>query len=54
MSATTPEQVEALAKKYISATDLDIIVVGEAKDIRPGLEKIGTVITYDQDLKPVK
>jgi zinc protease len=54
MSATTPEQVEALAKKYISATDLDIIVVGEAKDIRPGLEKIGTVITYDQDLKPTK
>ena len=54
MSATTPEQVEALAKKYISATDLDIIVVGEAKDIRPGLEEIGTVILYDQDLKPVK
>jgi zinc protease len=54
MSATTPQQVEALAKKYISATDLDIIVVGEAKEIRPGLEKIGKVIVYDQDLKPVK
>jgi predicted Zn-dependent peptidase len=53
MSATTPAEVEALAKKYISATDLDIIVVGEAKEIRPGLEKIGKVITYDQDLKPV-
>ena len=54
MSATTPDQVAALAKKYISATDLDIIVVGEAIEIRPGLEKIGKVIVYDQDLKPVK
>ena len=54
MSATTPANVEELAKKYLSSTDLAIIVVGEAKDVRSDLEKIGKVIVYDQDLKPVQ
>jgi len=53
MSETTPAQVQSLAKKYLSTTDLAIIVVGEAKDVQPELEKIGAVIVYDQDLKPV-
>ena len=53
MSETTPEKVQALAKKYLSTTDLAIVVVGEAKDVQPALEKIGKVIVYDQDLKPV-
>ncbi len=53
MSETTPEKVQALAKKYLSTTDLAIIVVGEAKDVQPALEKIGTVIVYDQDLQPL-
>jgi len=30
-----------------------VIVVGEAKEIQPELEKIGKVVVYDQDLKPV-
>ena len=30
------------------------LVIGEAKDIRSDLEKIGTIIVYDQDLNPVK
>ncbi len=53
MSEVTPAQVQALAKKYLSTTDIAIIVVGEAKDVQPALEKIGKVIVYDQDLKPV-
>lgn len=53
MAAITPTDVQTLAKKYLSTTDLAIIVVGEAKDVRPGLEKIGKVILYDQDLQPV-
>jgi len=53
MSETTPAQVQALAKKHLSTTDLAIIVVGEAKDVQPALEKIGKVIVYDQDLQPV-
>ena len=31
----------------------EIIVVGEAKEIKPELEKFGKVFVYDTDLKPV-
>jgi len=54
MSVVTPAQVEELAKKYLTAEDVAIVVVGEAKEIRPELEKIGKVIVYDQELEPVK
>jgi predicted Zn-dependent peptidase len=53
MGATTPAQVQALAKKYLTTENLAIVVVGEAKDIRPELEKLGKVVVYDQDLKSV-
>jgi len=52
MSVTTPAQVEELAKKYLTAENVAIVVVGEAKEIQPELEKIGKVIVYDQELKP--
>jgi predicted Zn-dependent peptidase len=52
MATTTPEQVQELAKKYLSLEDTAIIVVGEAKEVRPDLEKIGKVVEYDTDLKP--
>jgi predicted Zn-dependent peptidase len=54
MSVTTPQQVEDLAKKYLSTENAAIVVVGEAKEIQPELEKIGKVIVYDQELKPVQ
>ena len=53
MADTTPAQVQALARKHLRVDDLAIIVVGEAKDVQPALEKIGKVTVYDQDLKPV-
>jgi len=53
MSVVTPAQVEELAKKYLTATDVAIVVVGEAKEIKPELEKVGKVVVYDQELKPV-
>ena len=53
MATTTPAQVQALAKKHLNPADLAIIVVGEAKEVQPALEKIGKVTVYDQDLKPV-
>ena len=53
MSEVTPAQVETLAKKYLTAENVAIVVVGEAKEIQPELEKIGKVIVYDQELKPV-
>ena len=53
MSDTTPAKVQELAKKYLTKDNVAIVVVGEAKEIQPGLEKIGKVVVYDQDLKPV-
>ena len=41
MSETTPAKVQELAKKYISTENLAIVVVGEAKEIKPELEKSG-------------
>ncbi len=54
MAAVTPDQIAALAKRYLSTENAAIVVVGEAKDIKPELEKVGEVIVYDTDLKPVK
>ena len=53
MAATTAERVQELAKKYLSLENTAIIVVGEAKEVRPELEKIGKVVVYDTELKPV-
>jgi predicted Zn-dependent peptidase len=53
MSVVTPAQVEELAKKYLTSENVAIVVVGEAKEIKPELDKIGKVVVYDQELKPV-
>ncbi len=53
MAAATPQKVQELAKKYLSVEDTAIIVVGEAKEVRPELEKLGKVIEYDTELKPL-
>ena len=53
MSVVTPTQVEELSKKYLTSKDVGIVVVGEAKEIKPELDKIGKVVVYDQELKPV-
>ena len=54
MGAVTPAKVKELAEKYLSAKDTAIIVVGDAKQVRASLEKIGKVVLYDTDLKVVK
>lgn len=53
MAGTTPAKIQELAKKYLTAENVAVIIVGDAKEIRPELEKIGPVVVYDQDLKPV-
>ncbi len=53
MASTTPQQVQDLGKKYLHPENASIIVVGEAKDVKPQLEKFGKVYVYDTDLKPV-
>lgn len=54
LAAVTPEQGEALAKKYLAANNLILIVVGEAKEIVPQVEKFGKVTVYDTDLREKK
>lgn len=52
IGGVTPERAEALAKAHIPAPDrVTVVVVGEAKEIRAGLEKLGPVVGYDQDLR---
>lgn len=53
MEAVTPSIAQQLAQQYISVENVAICVVGEAKEIKAELEKIGKVIVYDTDLKPV-
>ena len=45
---------QELAKKYLHPDQAQLIVVGEAKEIKPELEKFGKVFVYDTDLKPVQ
>lgn len=53
LAGLSPEKAAELAKKYIDPNNLVIVVVGEAKEIVPQLEKLGKVTVYDTDLKPV-
>lgn len=53
MGAVTGAQVQELSKKYLTTENLVIVVVGEGKEIKPELEKLGKVFVYDQQLKPV-
>lgn len=41
--AVTPEQVQAVAKKYVARADVAIVVVGDAGKIGKSLEKFGEV-----------
>ena len=54
MAGVTSDRVQSLAKSYLSLENLAIVVVGEAKQIQPELEKIGKVVVYDTELKPAK
>jgi predicted Zn-dependent peptidase len=54
MASVTPSQVQELAKKYLDSHNAAVVVVGEAKEIKPELEKLGKITEYDTDLKPVQ
>lgn len=53
MASTTAEDVQTIAKKYLSTENVAVVVVGEAKEVQPSLEKLGKVVVYDQELKPI-
>ena len=54
LTSVTSEQAFELAKKYIDPKDLVIVVVGEAKEVLPQVEKLGKTTVYDTDLKVIK
>jgi len=51
VTAVTPEKASEIARKYIDPKNLDIVVVGEAKEVLPQLQKLGKVTVYNTDLK---
>ncbi len=53
VTSVTPERAQELARKYLRDENLTIVVVGEGKEIKPMLEKLGPVTVYNTDLNPV-
>ncbi len=51
VAGVSAERVKELARKYIDVDDATIVVVGEAKDVKDALAKLGPVTVYDTDLK---
>jgi predicted Zn-dependent peptidase len=53
MGSVSPELLQKTAQTHLDANDTLIVVVGEAKEVRPALEAIGPVTVYGTDLKPL-
>ena len=53
VTSVSADRIKLLADKYVNPAGLTVVVVGEAKEIKPALEKLGPVVVYDTDLKPV-
>ena len=53
LSSVTNEKAAEIARKYIDPKDLVVVVVGEAKEVVPQLQKFGPVTVYDTDLKKI-
>jgi len=51
--AVTREQVQAAAKKYLDASRIQIVAVGDAGKIGEILKKVGTLETYDTEGNPI-
>ena len=54
MADTTPQVVEDEAQKLLDPENINVVVVGEARDVKPALDKLGKVYVYDTNLEPVK
>lgn len=48
------DTVQRMAKKYIDLDHLQIVVVGDAKQVREGVAKYGALEMFDADGKPVE
>ncbi len=55
LKSMTKEQIDALAKKYIDANKLNMLLVGDKTKILPGLKKLGyPIVELDTDGKPME
>ncbi|MEP7235907.1 MAG: pitrilysin family protein, partial [Ignavibacteriota bacterium] len=54
ISEYTPEQLQEVGRQVYSPGDLNVIVIGDASQVKSKLERFGRVNVYDLDLKPVK
>jgi len=54
IEAVSPEQVQAVARKYIQSDAPVAVVVGDASKLESGLKTIGPVEVLDLEGKPVK
>ena len=53
VAAVTPEEIERVAKKYISTDNIQIVAVGDAAKIKSVMQKYGPVTVYSSDGQPV-
>ncbi len=54
ISAVTPAQVQAVARKYLDPKRLQIVAVGDAEKIAAKLQAFGPLEVFDDEGKPVK
>ncbi len=52
ISSVTPDDVQRVAAKYIDIKHLEVVAVGDAKQIAEPLRKYGTVEIYDTEGRP--
>jgi zinc protease len=55
LKGMTKKEIDALAKKYIDVTKLNMLLVGDKAKVLPGLQKLGyPIVELDVDGKPVE
>ncbi len=54
IAAVTPDEVQRVARKYLDLTKLQVIAVGDAKEIADVMKKFGPAELYDTDGKPIQ
>ncbi len=55
LKSITKKEINALAKRYVNASRLNMLMVGDKTSILPGLQKLGyPIIELDADGKPIE
>ena len=55
LNTISKKDIDAIAKKYLDVSKMNIVLVGDKKKILPGLQRLGyEIVELDADGKPVK